>query len=133
MIRKRPARPSLPCRPGATGRGEDQVVTAYDPKSVRTAHLPAELQHSANIHPSDLLVKSLSTIAHDRGIEVDVHAATGAPADTVARVAEHEHADLIVVGNKGMKGTRRVLGSIPNSIAHAAPCSVLIVDTQCAD
>ena len=64
---------------------------------------------------------------------MDVHAATGAPADTVARVAEQEHADLIVVGNKGMKGTRRVLGSIPNTIAHAAPCSVLIVDTQGAD
>jgi len=38
-------------------------------------------------------------------------------------------ADLIVVGNKGMRGARRVLGSVPNSIAHSAPCSVLIVDT----
>ena len=37
--------------------------------------------------------------------------------------------DLIVVGNKGMKGVRRVLGSVPNSVAHGAACSVLIVDT----
>jgi nucleotide-binding universal stress UspA family protein len=29
-----------------------------------------------------------------------------------------------------MAGTRRVLGSIPNSIAHGAPCSVLVVDTR---
>jgi nucleotide-binding universal stress UspA family protein len=42
-------------------------------------------------------------------------------------------ADLIVVGNKGMKGVRRVLGSVPNSVAHGAHCSVLIVDTQPAD
>jgi nucleotide-binding universal stress UspA family protein len=28
-----------------------------------------------------------------------------------------------------MKGAGRVLGSVPNSIAHHAPCSVLIVDT----
>jgi nucleotide-binding universal stress UspA family protein len=35
----------------------------------------------------------------------------------------------IVVGNKGMRGARRVLGSVPNSVAHLAPCSVLIVDT----
>jgi nucleotide-binding universal stress UspA family protein len=28
-----------------------------------------------------------------------------------------------------MKGVRRVLGSVPNSVAHKANCSVLIVDT----
>jgi nucleotide-binding universal stress UspA family protein len=28
-----------------------------------------------------------------------------------------------------MKGVRRVLGSVPNSVAHSANCSVLIVDT----
>lgn len=44
-------------------------------------------------------------------------------------VAEREKADLIVVGNKGMAGVRRVLGSVPNSVAHQAPCSVMIVQT----
>jgi nucleotide-binding universal stress UspA family protein len=28
-----------------------------------------------------------------------------------------------------MTGLRRVLGSVPNSVAHQAPCSVLIVQT----
>jgi nucleotide-binding universal stress UspA family protein len=28
-----------------------------------------------------------------------------------------------------MKGVRRVLGSVPNSVAHQAPCSVLIAAT----
>jgi len=28
-----------------------------------------------------------------------------------------------------MKGARRVLGSVPNDVAHHAPCSVMIVDT----
>jgi nucleotide-binding universal stress UspA family protein len=36
---------------------------------------------------------------------------------------------LLDVGNKGRRGARRVLGSAPNSIAHQAQCSVLIVDT----
>jgi len=35
-----------------------------------------------------------------------------------------------VVGNRGMKGVRRVLGSVPNSVAHGAHCSVLILDTM---
>jgi nucleotide-binding universal stress UspA family protein len=38
-------------------------------------------------------------------------------------------AELIVVGNKGMKGVRRVLGSVPNDVAHKADCDVLIVNT----
>jgi nucleotide-binding universal stress UspA family protein len=44
-------------------------------------------------------------------------------------VATRVDADLVIVGNKGMRGARRVLGSVPNSIAHKAPCAVLIVDT----
>ena len=39
------------------------------------------------------------------------------------------HADLIVVGNRGMRGARRVLGSVPNHVSHHAPCDVLVVDT----
>jgi nucleotide-binding universal stress UspA family protein len=44
-------------------------------------------------------------------------------------VAEAVSADLIVVGSRGMKGGRRFLGSVPNSVSHHSPCSVLIVDT----
>jgi nucleotide-binding universal stress UspA family protein len=37
---------------------------------------------------------------------------------------------MIVVGNKGMLGARRVLGSVPNRVSHhAACCCVLIVQT----
>jgi nucleotide-binding universal stress UspA family protein len=62
-------------------------------------------------------------------VDAEVHAATGDPAEAIVRVATRIGADLIIVGNKGMRGARRVLGSVPNSIAHQAPCSVLIVDT----
>ena len=63
------------------------------------------------------------------GVDSEVHAVTGDPADALVAVADREGADLIVVGNKGMKGARRVLGSVPNSVAHRAPCSVLILPT----
>jgi nucleotide-binding universal stress UspA family protein len=33
---------------------------------------------------------------------------------------------LIVVGSKGMRGTRRIPGSVPNSVAHKAGCHVLV-------
>jgi nucleotide-binding universal stress UspA family protein len=46
-------------------------------------------------------------------------------------VAETVHADLVVIGNRGMSGVKRlVLGSVPNKVSHRCPCSVLIVDTD---
>jgi len=54
----------------------------------------------------------------------------GDPADKILDVAEAEGVDLIVIGNKGMTGARRLLlGSVPNSVSHHAPCNVLIVKT----
>ena len=42
-------------------------------------------------------------------------------------LAESHDADLLVIGNRGMQ--RRVLGSVPNSVTHKAPCSVYVVKT----
>ena len=61
--------------------------------------------------------------------EYTTHALPGDPAKAILSVAKEVGADLIVVGNKGMKGAKRVLGSVPNDIAHQAPCAVLIVST----
>ena len=107
------------------------IVTAYDPKSVRADDLPEELRFSA-MHPAEALLRRLSVLVRERGLEPVVHAAEGDPVDAIVAVAESVDADLIVVGNKGMKGVRRVLGSVPNSVAHKAPCSVLIADTTAA-
>jgi nucleotide-binding universal stress UspA family protein len=110
--------------------GKFHIVTAYDPKSIRVEDLPQEFRYTSSNHPADILLQALSSIAQERGLDPVVHAATGDPAEALIRIAERENADLVVVGNKGMKGVRRVLGSIPNTVAHGAPCSVLIVDTR---
>ena len=106
------------------------IVTAYEPKSVKMDHVPAEFRQSGSSHPADILLDGLSRIVEQKGLKPVVHAASGDPADAIVGVAEQVGADLIVVGNKGMKGVRRVLGSVPNTVAHAAPCSVLIFDTE---
>ena len=54
----------------------------------------------------------------------------GEAALALVAVAEHEHAQMIVVGNKGMTGIGRLLGSLPNRVSHLARCDVLIVPTQ---
>ena len=57
------------------------------------------------------------------------HALPGDPAKAILQRREGRGADLIVVGNKGMKGKGRFLGSVPNDIAHQATCAVLIVSS----
>ncbi len=54
---------------------------------------------------------------------------SGDPARTIVAVAERRGYDLVVVGNKGMTGAARALGSVPNAVSHGAPCDVLIVQT----
>lgn len=104
------------------------VVTAYKPETVRVADLPEEFADRVT-HPADVLLEQLREMVEKIGVKAEFHAATGEPAEAIVRVADRVGADLIVVGNRGMKGVRRVLGSVPNSVAHSANCSVLIVDT----
>jgi len=64
------------------------------------------------------------------GVKVEPLLARGDPAKQISEAAGALDADLIVVGNKGMSGARRVfLGSVPNEVAHAAPTDVLIAKT----
>jgi nucleotide-binding universal stress UspA family protein len=64
------------------------------------------------------------------GLQVVAHAAQGNPDDVILNTAVDVAADLIVVGSKGMRGARRYLGSVPNSVAHGAHCAVLVVKTD---
>ncbi len=52
------------------------------------------------------------------------------PAEALLSVAAKVDADLIVVGNHGMHGAKRLLGSVPNEVSHKARCNVLIVSTE---
>jgi nucleotide-binding universal stress UspA family protein len=64
---------------------------------------------------------------NDQGIECTTLVDEGDPAEVLVRLADECSADVLVIGNKGMK--RRVLGSVPNSVTHNAGCSVFVVKT----
>lgn len=56
------------------------------------------------------------------------------PADAIVAIAHEERADIVVVGNVTMSGrTQFLLGSVPNRVSHAAPCTVVIVNTRGTD
>ena len=75
------------------------------------------------------IVEKAAEPALAQGVTVATHALVGSAAQALCDLAERVAADLLVVGNRGMQGGRRFLGSVPNSVSHHAPCSVLIVDT----
>ncbi len=76
------------------------------------------------------LIAEKATATWGEGLTTRAHSASGSAADAILDTAESSGADLIVVGSKGMRGARRVLGSVPNSVAHGASCAVLIVKTD---
>jgi nucleotide-binding universal stress UspA family protein len=61
------------------------------------------------------------------GVECRTLTDEGEPGEVLVRLAESCQADVLVIGNKGMH--RRVLGSVPNTVTHRAPCSVFVVKT----
>ena len=75
-----------------------------------------------------VLEQTLKTKPRALGVQSTI--VTGEPADEICKVAEgDEELDLIVVGNRGMTGARRMLGSVPTQVMHRAPTDVLIAKT----
>jgi nucleotide-binding universal stress UspA family protein len=69
--------------------------------------------------------------AEQQGVSAEVHNPTGDVADALLGVAQAVSADLLVIGNLGMSGVKRLmLGSVPNKVSHRCPCNLLIVDTE---
>ena len=89
---------------------------------------PEDIQGSINpTEDVDATLREVEDKARERGLRVTSEARQGDPAEVLCEIAGELEADVLVVGNKGIR--RRVLGSVPNSVSHKAPCSVMIVKT----
>ena len=112
------------------------LVSAYEPVSgnrlrEEKREVPKDLEWMVNPREDvEATLKEAAESVERAGVKVDTFAREGDAADAILDVAEETNADLIVVGNKGMTGTKRfLLGSVPNKVSHHAPCSVLIIRT----
>jgi nucleotide-binding universal stress UspA family protein len=109
------------------------VISSYRPVSEdrlrgEQRDAPEDIQWSINpTEDVDAALSDAEDKAHERGLKTTTVASGGDPADVLCRYAEEQSADVLVIGNKGMR--RRILGSVPNSVAHKAPCSVVVVKT----
>jgi nucleotide-binding universal stress UspA family protein len=107
------------------------IVTVVDAPAVKAAAtLPEELGWAATPgRRADEILRRAAAMV-DPSVEVEVHSRPGDAADVLVDMAAELHADLIVVGNKGMHGVGGyVRPSVPNRVSHRARCDVLIVAT----
>ena len=74
-----------------------------------------------------VLEQTLKTKPRALGVQSKI--VRGEPAEKICEVARTENLDLIVVGNRGTTGARRMLGSVPTQVMHRAPTDVLIAKT----
>jgi nucleotide-binding universal stress UspA family protein len=106
------------------------IVSAYTPTPTRVVGEKAAGEYSIGPdYKVDAVLGDAIAKLRAEGLEISTHGPKGDPADAIVQVAEREGADLIVLGNKGMHGARRILGSIPNKVSHKSPCDLLIVQT----
>lgn len=116
----------------------DKILIATD--GSLTAHQAARHGHAlahtlgadvALVHVGDELIGDIvlrDTADRLGGGDIERIVAKGKPAAQISSVAGDY--DLVVVGNRGMTGSRRYIRRVvPQRVAHEAPCDVLIAKT----
>ena len=65
------------------------------------------------------------------GVAIDTRVVQGDAVEELVKAASAGGYDLLVTGNKGLTGLRRLapVGRVPAKVAHHLPCSFLVVKT----
>jgi nucleotide-binding universal stress UspA family protein len=117
------------------------VVSAYRSTGALTsgidaARVPSDIRRTLSDRAqAEELAESGRAIARERGApKVVVQALEGDPPRVLLEAAKDFDADLIVVGSRGLTSHAHfILGSVAASVAHHAPCDVLVAHTTKVD
>lgn len=113
------------------------IVTAYthgvsavhdvDPDSV-----PPDIRYvlTDRVQAEELGVHGREVAKSAGAGKVLVQAISGEPSEVLIEAAKDFGADLIVIGSRGLSSHAHfILGSVASSVAHHAPCDVLVAHT----
>lgn len=115
------------------------TVTVLYVQSMGSAWMGASPDGGAALPEPTLLVDMLrkeAAAAHEATlgilaaspVQTETRTATGAPGETIVRVAEELHSDLIVLGRRGLNPlTHLLVGSVSARVVALARCPVLVV------
>ncbi|MXP19994.1 universal stress protein [Gordonia sp. HNM0687] len=105
------------------------VVSAFERHETKTVGSGSDVAPVATAEEARSLAEQIADELREITPAVTAGSALGKPQQVLVDEAERRQANLIVVGNRGMRGLGRVLGSVANSVAHHAPCDVYIAKT----
>jgi nucleotide-binding universal stress UspA family protein len=112
------------------------IVAAYTPtrdEATRQSAVPDDVRWAVtDVNQAEDRVRHGRAIAAEAGVvDTVTHAVAGSPVDVLLDAALAFRADLLVVGSVGLtRSTRVLIGSVASSVAHHAPCDVMIVRTE---
>ena len=108
--------------------GEVHAVSAYRPVHIEGTGEFAGLT-TLRSHVDSVLA-DVTVRARAANVPCTTHALEGDATNALLCVVREVDATMLVVGNRGLNGVKRILlGSVPSKIVHEAPCTTLIVHT----
>jgi len=105
------------------------VLNVFEPHDVYSGVSQGDMDpgiYAARVQ--EAITQQVDPIANEAGVSYSFRQEQGHPAQVLVGFAEQQHADLIVVGSRGLGGFQRLLlGSVSTHVLHHAHCSVLVV------
>jgi len=89
----------------------------------------SRLEQALQKHASDAVARAAAQLQTSAtALTVTTEILVGQPVEVILAQAKQWHADLIVLGSRGLGGFKRfLLGSTSQAVVQQAPCSVLLV------
>jgi len=102
------------------------LAVARPPEPATSVEVHAMLDDAREHFEQDFA--KLRARAQQRGIAVETAVVVGHPAEQIIHRAEAEHADLILLGRRGMSRFEKwILGSVSERVLRYAHCPVMVV------
>jgi nucleotide-binding universal stress UspA family protein len=98
------------------------------PPSQSEIELPLDIPNAESVSFSSLHAEKLQNYQNNLPVQSTIELVTGNPPEEIIRLANIHHADLIVVGSRGLTGIKKIVqGSVSSQVVEDANCSVFVV------
>jgi nucleotide-binding universal stress UspA family protein len=113
-------------RAGAIARAFGATIHVVSVYSDDKTPLVGAGRQGDRVHAQQAVDRAQERLAKE-GVQSEAHVSNREAGRELVAIADETRAQMIVVGNRGMTGAKRLLGSVPNYVSHHAHCDVVIV------
>ena len=111
--------------PSLSGYSDLGTFPVFTDPSFWETQLQSQKEHARH------WIEQYGAQAQEAGVVAGWSYQVGEAGPALCDMAKQHHADLIVIGRRGLSGLAEALtGSVSNYVVHHAPCSVLVVQSS---